>query len=123
MHKNKSLFQSFANAFSGIIHLVKYERNARIHSIATVIVLLSSIILELNITEWIFILIAISVVWISEFFNTALEKLFDLLEPRKNGYVKAGKDMAAAAVLISAILSVIIGLLILGPAILEKLIR
>ena len=72
--------------------------------------------------EWLFILSAIFLVWIAEAFNTSLEKLFDLIEPGKNKYVMAGKELSAGAVLLTALLSVIIGAIILGPPIVKTIV-
>lgn len=121
MHKNDSFFQSFKHAFAGFVYLIRNEKNAKIHLVATVVVLILASFLALNTIEWLFILVAIFLVWITELLNTALENIFDLLEPRKNHLVKAGKDMSAAAVLFTAILSVIIGIVILVPSLLEKI--
>ncbi|HNR01115.1 MAG TPA: diacylglycerol kinase family protein [Anaerolineaceae bacterium] len=119
MYKNKSFTESMTYAISGIARLLKNERNARFHLAATIIVILVSAFIKISIQEWALIIFAIFFVWIAEAFNTALEQLFDLVEPGKNGLVKAGKDISAGAVLFAAVLSVIIGLLILGPPILR----
>lgn len=122
MHKNKSFVQSISNATSGLRTLLKEERNARFHLLATVCVILVSIVFQINRLEWLFILSAIFLVWIAEAFNTSLEKLFDLVEPCKNKYVMAGKDLSAGGVLLSALLSVIIGAIILGPPIVKTIV-
>jgi len=85
-------------------------------------VILVSIVFQINRLEWLFILSAIFLVWIAEAFNTSLEKLFDLVEPCKNKYVMAGKDLSAGGVLLSALLSVIIGAIILGPPIVKTIV-
>lgn len=58
-------------------------------------------------------------VWTAEFMNTAIEAVIDLVSPQQNPLAKAGKDIAAAAVLITALASVLIGVLILGPPLLS----
>jgi diacylglycerol kinase len=60
-------------------------------------------------------MIAIALVWIAEFLNTALEAVVDLASPQQHELAKIGKDVGAAAVLIAAVTSIVIGLLILGP--------
>ena len=117
MRKNKSFNQSLVSAFSGLIFLLKNERNTRIHLAATCLVILVSALVKISPMEWLFIILAIILVWIAEAFNTSLEKLFDLVEPCDNALVEAGKDISAAAVFLTAILSVITGLVILGPPI------
>ena len=121
LNKNGSLLESFKNAFSGLFYFFKVERNARIHLIISILVIVVSALVKLSLFEWIAIGIAISLVWTAELFNTSLEKLFDLIEPNHNIDVKIGKDAAAAAVLITSALSVLIGILILGPALIRKL--
>ena len=62
-----------------------------------------------------------AMVWAAEFFNTALEVIVDLASPQKNHLAKIGKDVGAAAVLIAAGASVVVGLLIFGPPLWQKL--
>jgi len=66
-------------------------------------------------------MLIIGLVWMAEFLNTALEVIVDLASPEKHPLAKIGKDVGAAAVLITAMVSVVIGVLILGPHLLEKL--
>ncbi len=121
MNKNKTFKQSLSYAISGITRLLRSERNARFHLAATIMMILVATFVHISLIEWLFIILAIFMVWIAETFNTALEQVFDLVEPGENGLVKAGKDISAGAVLLTAILSAIIGLIILGPPILRYL--
>ena len=73
------------------------------------------IIVQLNSVEWLFIALAVSLVFLSELFNTAIEKLADKVEPSFSPIIGAVKDYASAAVLIASIFAVIVGVLILGP--------
>ena len=77
--------------------------------------------LQLSFRDWAVIIIAITMVWMAEFLNTALEAVVDLASPEQNRLAKIGKDVGAAAVLIAAGASIFIGILILGPPFLEKL--
>lgn len=117
----KSIFKSIKYAFEGLIHVVKSQNNARFHLLATIIVLGLSIWLKLDALEWCLILVAISLVWIAECFNTTLESFFDLVNPEPHPLVKHGKDSGAAAVLIAAFLSVALGFIILGPPLIQKI--
>lgn len=83
-------------------------------------ILIVSSFLSLKVYEWLFILLAIFMVWVAELFNTAMENLFNLVEPERNEYVKIGKDTSAAAVLLTAVFTAIVGLLILAPALYKK---
>lgn len=84
--------------------------------VVSISVILLSFILHISAISWALILLAISLVWIAEFLNTALEAVVDLAtNHQQHELARVGKDVGAAAVLIAAISSVIIGLLILGP--------
>jgi diacylglycerol kinase len=113
---------SFRYAFSGWWFVVRTQRNAWIHTVATVIVFTMSLWLKLSRMELAVILIAVTLVWMAEFLNTALEAVVDLACPQQHFLAKVGKDVGAAAVLIAAGSSVLIGLLILGPPLWEKLV-
>jgi diacylglycerol kinase len=117
----KAIFKSIKFAYEGLLHVVKTQNNARFHLLATIIVIGISIWLKLNPIEWCLILIAISLVWIAECFNTTLESFFDLVNPEPHPLVKNGKDSGAAAVLIAAILSVTLGVIVLGPSLIQKI--
>ena len=116
----KSRKNSFLAAFQGLAFVFRTQRNAWIHFAATVIVVSVSIFLQLEIGEWITLLLVIGMVWLAEFLNTAFEVIVDLASPEVHPLAKISKDVGAASVLIAAILAIIIGILILGPAFLEK---
>lgn len=117
----RSRFAAFGYAFSGWWYVIRTQRNAWIHAAASIIVFIISIWLKLSVTEWLFILIAVAFVWTAEFINTALEVVVDLATEEQHPLAKVGKDVGAAAVLIAALTSTIIGVLVLGPNLLEKL--
>lgn len=112
---------AFRYAFAGWWFVLRTQRNAWIHAIASVVVFVISFWLRLSRLEMAVILITITLVWIAEFFNTALEAVVDLASPQQHYLAKVGKDVGAAAVLIAAGGSVLIGLLILGPPLFAKL--
>jgi diacylglycerol kinase len=116
----KSRLQAFEHAFSGWWFVIRTQRNAWIHMVVSIAVILMSFILHLNASDWALILLAIAMVWIAEFLNTALEAVVDLASNhQQHELARVGKDVGAAAVLIAAFTSVIIGLLILGPPLWE----
>ncbi|MCU0488419.1 MAG: diacylglycerol kinase family protein [Anaerolineales bacterium] len=117
----KSRADSFRWAFEGWWYVLRTQRNAWIHALVSLMVIGLSAWLRLSRIEWAVILIAIAIVWTAEFANTALEAVVDLASPEQHYLAKIGKDVAAAAVLITAISSVLIGLLILGPPLLAKI--
>jgi len=117
----RSRLTSFKYAFSGWWHVIRTQQNAWIHTLASVVVLLASIWLKLSMLEWALIIVAIAFVWTAEFFNTALEVVVDLATKEQHPLAKVAKDVGAAAVLIASITAVVIGILVLGPPLLEKL--
>lgn len=112
---------AFKYAFSGWWHVIRTQRNAWIHATASAIVLALAIWLKLDRIEWALILIAIAMVWTAEFINTALEAGIDLITADHHPLAKISKDVSAAAVLIAALTAAVIGFLILGPPLLDKL--
>lgn len=106
---------SFKYAFAGLQHVITSQRNAWIHTAITFVVILLAILLKLTLLNWAILLLAIGLVWTAEIFNTALEVLVNLVSPQPHPLAKIAKDVSAAAVLVSAIVSILIGLLILLP--------
>lgn len=111
----KSRLASFRFALSGLKSLLKNEHNSRIHLAAAIIAIASGLILKLDIQEWCILLIVIGMVFITELINSALEALADRVEPGKNDLIGKAKDYSAGAVLISAMIALITGLLIFIP--------
>ncbi|MCB9201830.1 MAG: diacylglycerol kinase family protein [Flavobacteriales bacterium] len=111
----KKRLKSFSYAFNGLKILLKEEHNARIHLVATILVLILGIVFEISTLEWIPILFAIGFVFFAELINSSTENIADFISPEKHNQIKKVKDLAAGAVLISAIISFIIGMLIFVP--------
>jgi len=107
--------KSFIPAFKGLKILFNEEHNSRIHLIATICVLVASIMLKISAIEWIVIIYAIGLVFVVEIINSAIENIADFVSPEKNETIKKIKDLAAAGVLISSITAFIIGLIIFLP--------
>ncbi len=117
----RSRTKAFKYAFAGWWHVIRTQRNAWIHALASLVVLLVGLWLKLPTKDWAFIVIAFALVWIAEFSNTALEAVVDLATQENHPLAKVGKDVGAAAVLIAALTAIVIGLLVLGPPLLERL--
>jgi diacylglycerol kinase (ATP) len=100
--------------------VIRTQRNAWIHALITTLVVLLAFWLGLSVRDWAVLLLTIAMVWTAEFINTALEAVVDLASPQHHPLAKVGKDVGAAAVLIAALTSILIGLLILGPPLWEK---
>jgi diacylglycerol kinase len=111
----QSRLAAFRYAFEGWWHVIYTQRNAWIHTVVSIAVISLSFFLHLSTHDWAVLMIAIALVWIAEFLNTALEAVVDLASPQQHELAKIGKDVGAAAVLIAAVTSIVIGLLILGP--------
>jgi diacylglycerol kinase (ATP) len=112
---------SFRYAFAGWWFVIRTQRNAWIHAVVSLAVVIVSSWLRLERRDWAIIVIAIAMVWMAEFLNTALEAVVDLASPQKHDLARVGKDVGAAAVLIAAGCAAIVGLLILGPPLWQKL--
>ena len=115
--------RSFGHAFRGLGILVQTQHNARIHALAAILVVAAGILLRISPAEWALIVLAIVCVWVAEALNTAIELLVDLASPGPHALAGKAKDVAAGAVLVAAIGSVIVGVLVFGPHVLRMLER
>jgi diacylglycerol kinase len=116
-----SRIRAFGNAFRGWWHVLRTQRNAWIHILATILTVMLAAWLKLPARDWAVLVMTIAMVWTAEFINTALEIVVDLASPQQHPLARMGKDVGAAAVLFAALTSVLVGLLILGPALLARL--
>ena len=117
--KRKKLKNSFKYAFCGIITALKKEQNMKIHFTIAILVIIVGIILKISTIEWIICLILIGIVISLELVNTAIEQVVDIAMPEINEKAKIAKDVAAGAVLMVAIISLICGLIIFIPKIIN----
>jgi diacylglycerol kinase (ATP) len=113
--------QSFRYAWYGLALMLRSQHNAWLHAFASICIVGAGALFGLTDGEWCWIILAIMAVWTAEALNTALEFLADAATPEFHPLVKCAKDVAAGGVLISALGSVIIGLLVLGPHLLDFL--
>lgn len=104
-------------AFNGLKILWKEEHNFRIHIFATVLAIIAGFIFKISSFEWLAILLAIGLVLTAEIINSSIENLADFVSPKKHNQMKKIKDLSAAAVLVSAILALIVGVIIFLPKI------
>jgi len=116
-----SRIHSFKHAFSGLRYVLRTQKNAWIHTIATILVISHALWLNIEPQGFAILILTIGTVWMAEFINTALEAVVDLASPHHHPLAKVGKDVGAAAVLIAAMSSIIIGIIILGPGLIQKL--
>lgn len=107
--------ESFSHAGRGIWVFVRSTHNAWIHIAIFILVLVAGFYFEISRTDWIMLIFANGLVFASEAFNTAIEIDIDLTSPQYHPYARDTKDVAAGAVLISAIAAAVIGVLIFAP--------
>lgn len=111
----KKRIQSFGYAAHGIRMVFSSEPNMKIHLVVTLIVIICGFLFSISITEWLSCILCMGLVIGAEMINTAIENLVNLVSPEHNQLAGKVKDIAAGAVLVCAIISVIIGLLIFAP--------
>ena len=107
----------FLYAVHGLAAFFKTEHNAIVYSLATIGVAIFSLVFNFSATEAFILLIVTGIVWVCELFNTAIERLADIVSPQQDMQIKVVKDVAAAAVFLSAIIALIAGLIIFTPKI------
>ncbi len=117
----RSRVRSFGHAFRGWWYVLRTQRNAWIEVVVSILVFLVSLWLGLPARDWAVIVLITVVVFTAEFLNTAIEVVVDLASPQIPPLAKIAKDVGAAAVLITALAAVIIGLLLLGPPLWARL--
>ncbi|MGH2506542.1 MAG: diacylglycerol kinase family protein [Ktedonobacteraceae bacterium] len=105
----------FGYAFAGLWYALRTQRNARVHLGAAILVTIAGVLLHVSALEFAMLYIAIAGVFVAEMFNTVFEICVDLAKPEYHPLARIAKDVAAGAVLLSALLAVVIGLFVLGP--------
>ena len=113
-----TVFNSFRYAMSGIAYFFRTQMNARIHLVALFLVIILGFLLHVSLSEWLWLTVVSGLVFTAEAFNTSIEILVDLVSPEWNQKAGKIKDVAAGAVLITAVAAVIIASLIFIPKIL-----
>jgi len=107
--------RSFGFALKGLLYAIKTEGNARVHLLASVLVVVLGFGFEVTRLEWAALAAAMGLVWLAELLNTALESLCDVVEPERSEAIGRIKDVSAAAVLMAAIAAAVIGTLVFWP--------
>ncbi|WP_372662916.1 diacylglycerol kinase family protein [Cohnella sp.] len=122
MSRGRSHFiQAFRHAFDGIKGALRRERHMRFHFAAAIVVVILAAWLQVGRMEWLWLLAAITGVWVSELLNTAIERAVDLATTEVHPLAKAAKDTAAGAVLVAAFFAAVVGFIILGPPLWEAI--
>lgn len=117
----QSILKSQINAIQGILSIIKNERNFRIQLVIAMLVVLISFLLKISHTDWIAVGFLITLVLVTEAFNSVIEAVCDTVSKEYRVNIKYAKDVSAGAVLVSAILSVILGLIIFVPYLINLL--
>ena len=107
--------RSGLHAFEGIVEVMRSQHNAWLHALATVCVLAAGYAFDVSTSQWCFLIVAVTGVWVVETLNTAFELLCDVVSPEFHPLVKKSKDVAAGAVLLTAIGAATIGFVIFLP--------
>ena len=107
--------RSFRYAIAGIVRMIHCQHNAWVHAAATLVVLAAGFMLGVSAADWCWIILAISIVWTAEALNTAFEFLADAASPEFHPLVRDAKDVAAGAVLVTAVAAAVIGAIIFWP--------
>jgi len=111
------IINSFKFAADGIKEAFQSEKNIKVHFLLMLLAIILGIILKLSLVEWAILTITIELVLILEFINTSLEQIVDIVSPEKQEKARIAKDVAAASVLISAIIAVLVGVFLFLPKI------
>jgi len=122
MDNFKKLFKSFKYAFRGLKYVIKNEQNFQIEILGAILVVILMVVFPTRALEKIALFIVIFAVLVIELINTIFERVVDILKPRVHPYAQLVKDIMAAAVLLSSIGAIIVGVIIFYPYI-QELIR
>ena len=114
----KKQLKSFSFAWKGILTCAGHEQNITFHSIVAILVIAAGFIFHITHVEWMVVMLCIGTVIAAELFNSAIERLVDLVSPEWHKIAGEVKDIAAGAVLITAITAAIVGLIVFLPYIL-----
>jgi diacylglycerol kinase (ATP) len=107
--------RSFRHAITGILRMVRCQHNAWIHAAVTAIVVTAGFLFRISAADWSWLILAIAIVWTAEALNTAFEFLADAASPEFHPLVRDAKDVAAGAVLVTALAAIVLGAIIFWP--------
>ncbi len=119
----RRFLQGFCYAFAGIGHVLRTQRNARVHAAAAGLVIGAAILFRLSPVEWAVLILTIGSVFGAEMINTVAELAVDLLTQRQHPLAKIAKDVGAGAVLVTALAAVGVGIALFGPRLWALLFR
>lgn len=112
---------SLGYALAGWLYMLRWQKNTRLQSVASIAVLGVALWLQITFVEMAILILTITIVWMAEFINAAVEATINLTTSDIHPMAKVAKDVASAAVLLGVVAAILIGLLILGPPLVTKL--
>ncbi|MFW6082467.1 MAG: diacylglycerol kinase family protein [Chloroflexota bacterium] len=119
--RSRSIVEAFRFAFSGLWYTLRTQPNMRIHLAAAAAVVVLGLWLEISGHQWAILALTNGLVLVTEMTNTVVEQLVNVVCPDYHPMAKVIKDVMAGAVVLSATVAIIVGLLVLGPALWDKL--
>ena len=112
---------SLLYALAGWLYMLRRQKNTRIQAVASIAVLVLALWLGIDALGFAVLILAITIVWMAEFVNAAVEAAINLATGELHPMARVGKDVASAAVLLGVVASILIGLLVLGPPLVHRL--
>ncbi|MCB9451014.1 MAG: diacylglycerol kinase family protein [Anaerolineaceae bacterium] len=113
--------KSLGYALAGWLYMLRHQKNTRLMTVASIIVMVVALWLQIESLGWALLVVVITLVWMAEFLNAAVEAVVNLSSPDYHPMAKVSKDVAAAAVLLAVVAAMLVGLLVLGPPLLSRL--
>lgn len=110
--KNIGITEKFNVAFEGIFETIRTERHMKFHCFCTIVIFIFSLFLDIGKYEALAIIISVSLIWVAELFNTAIESCVDMITEKYHPLAKRAKDIAAGAVLITALNALFVGYIV-----------
>lgn len=114
-------WRSFLHALAGVLYALRHQRNTWIMGLATVVAVAAGIWLGLSATSWAIVVLAIGLVWIAELLNSAIEAVVDVASPALHPMARVAKDVAAGAVLVASYIALVVAVIVLGPALIDRI--
>jgi diacylglycerol kinase (ATP) len=121
MLTSKNRVVSLGYALAGWLYMLRWQKNTRLQAVASIVILLLALWLQISFVELAILILTITIVWMAEFVNAAVEAAVNLSTQTYHPMAKVAKDVASAAVLLGVVASILVGLLLLGPPLLAKL--
>lgn len=119
--KNKNFWEALMNSLHGMKYAIHQERNLKIQGILAIFAIGMGVFLKLSYLEWILLCLTIGMVLFAELMNTAVELLLDLYSQKYDEQIKFAKDVASSAVLLTSVVSIVVGGILFLPKIVDKL--